>query len=219
MTGAMPVFFLCYNSRIINNIYMFELPQLKYSYDAFESFIDAKTMEIHYTKHHQGYTDKLNKALEGVDIENASIEEVLSELDMKNMELRNNAGGYYNHKLFWEIMSPNGGDEPIGELAEKISESFGSFEEFKDIFSKKASSHFGSGWVWLCKKEDGYLEVVTTSNQDNPLMKGIEGGKPILGLDLWEHAYYLRYQNKRLDYIQAFWNIVDWSIVEEKYKN
>jgi Fe-Mn family superoxide dismutase len=198
---------------------MFELPQLDYPYNALEPHIDAKTMEIHYTKHHAGYTKKLNDALSGIDTENASIEEVLAELDMNNVALRNNAGGYYNHKLFWEIMSPSGGGEPTGNIAEKINESFGSFAEFKTQFANAAAGQFGSGWTFLCKKEDGDLEIVATPNQDNPLMSDIAGGTPILGLDVWEHAYYLHYQNRRPDYIDAWWNAVDWKQVEEKYNN
>ncbi len=196
---------------------MFELPKLSYSYDALEPFIDAKTMEIHHTKHHGAYTDNLNKALEGVDTNNASIEEILSEIDMNNMPLRNNAGGYYNHKLFWEMLSPEK-SEPQEELLKDLELSFGSFESFKEAFSKAALSRFGSGWAWLCKKNDGSLEIVSTGNQDNPLMPGIEGGTPILGLDVWEHAYYLKYQNKRVEYIEAFWNIINWQYVSELYQ-
>ncbi len=198
---------------------MFELPNLPYEYNALEPFIDAKTMEIHHSKHHAGYTNNLNKTLEGVDTNNASIEEILSELDMNNKALRNNAGGYYNHKLFWEIMGPDAGGQPTGVVLEKIEESFGSFESFKEEFTKSATGQFGSGWAWLCKKEDGGLCVVSTPNQDNPLMPGIEGGTPILGLDIWEHAYYLNYQNRRPDYIEAFFNIINWSKVEELYNN
>lgn len=196
---------------------MFELPKLPYAYDALEPSIDTKTMEIHHTKHHQAYTDNLNKALEGVDTNNASIEEILSEIDMSNMPLRNNAGGYYNHKLFWELLSPEK-TEPNTTLQNAIEASFGSFENFKEAFSKAALSRFGSGWAWLCKKTDGGLEIVTTGNQDNPLMPGIEGGKPILGLDVWEHAYYLKYQNRRAEYIENFWNIVNWNKVTELYE-
>jgi Fe-Mn family superoxide dismutase len=195
---------------------MFELPKLSYSYDALEPFIDAKTMEIHHTKHHAAYTDNLNKALEGVDTNNASIEEILSEIDMNNMLLRNNAGGYYNHKLFWELLSPEK-SEPNEALLKALETSFGSFESFKEAFSKAALSRFGSGWAWLCKKDDGSLEIISTGNQDNPLMPGTEGGKPILGLDVWEHAYYLKYQNRRVEYIEAFWNIVNWDKVSELY--
>lgn len=197
---------------------MFDLPELLYPYNALEPHIDAKTMEIHHTKHHAGYTQKLNDALAGVDTDNASIEEILSELDMNNKALRNNAGGYYNHKLFWEILSPNGGGLPEGKLLEKINESFESFEKFKEEFSKAAAGQFGSGWAWLCKKDDGSLEIVATPNQDNSLMPGISGGKPIMGLDVWEHAYYLHYQNRRPEYVESFWNIVNWSRVLENYE-
>jgi len=197
---------------------MFDLPELNYEYNALEPHIDAKTMEIHHTKHHAGYTNNLNKALEGVDTDNASIEEILSELDMNNKALRNNAGGYYNHKLFWEIMSPHGGGLPEGKLLEKINESFGSFDAFKESFSKAAAGQFGSGWAWLCKKDDGSLEIVATSNQDNPLMPGIDGGQPIMGIDVWEHAYYLHYQNRRPEYIESFWNVVNWPQVLENYE-
>lgn len=198
---------------------MFDLPQLSYPYNALEPHIDAKTMEIHHTKHHAGYTNNLNKALEGVDTDNASIEEILSELDMQHMALRNNAGGYYNHKLFWEIMSPNGGGVPEGQLLEAINNSFESFDNFKEEFAKAATGQFGSGWAWLCKKEDGSLEIVTTPNQDNPLMPGVSGGQPIMGLDVWEHAYYLNYQNRRPDYVSSFWNVVDWKKVEWFYQS
>jgi len=196
---------------------MFELPKLPYSYDALEPHIDAKTMEIHHTKHHQAYTDNLNKALEGVDTNNASIEEILSEIDMNNMPLRNNAGGYYNHKLFWELLSPEK-SEMSDSLKKAINQSFESFENFKEAFSKAATGRFGSGWAWLCKKEDGSLEIVSTGNQDSPLMPGIDGGTPILGLDVWEHAYYLKYQNRRAEYVENFWNIINWNKVAELYE-
>lgn len=197
---------------------MFELPKLLYSYDSLEPYFDAKTMEIHHTKHHQAYTDNLNKALEGVDVSNMSIEQILSEIDMNNMPLRNNAGGYYNHKLFWELLS--GDKTSISQPFENvIIQSFGSIENLKESFTKAALSRFGSGWAWLCKKEDGSLEIVTTGNQDNPLMPGIEGGTPILALDVWEHAYYLKYQNRRAEYIENFWNIVNWNKVAELYQN
>lgn len=198
---------------------MFELPNLPYEYNALEPYIDTKTMEIHHSKHHAAYTNNLNKSLEGVDTDNTSIEAILSELDMNNKALRNNAGGYYNHKLFWEIMGPDAGGQPTGVVLEEIEESFGSFESFKEEFIKSATGQFGSGWAWLCKKEDGSLCVVSTPNQDNPLMPGVEGGTPILGLDVWEHAYYLNYQNRRPDYIEAFFNIINWSKVEELYNN
>ncbi len=196
---------------------MFELPKILYSYDSLEPYFDAKTMEIHHTKHHQAYTDNLNKALEGVDVSNMSIEQILSEIDMNNMPLRNNAGGYYNHKLFWELLS--GDKTSISQPFENvIIQSFGSIENLKESFTKAALSRFGSGWAWLCKKEDGSLEIVTTGNQDNPLMPGIEGGTPILALDVWEHAYYLKYQNRRAEYIENFWNIVNWNKVTELYE-
>lgn len=197
---------------------MFELPQLPYSYDSLEPFFDTKTMEIHHTKHHAAYTDNLNKALEGVDTDNMSIETLLSEIDMNNMMLRNNAGGYYNHKLFWELLSPE--KTLMSEnLENAINRDFGSIDSFKESFTKSALGRFGSGWAWLCKKDDGTLAIVSTGNQDNPLMPGIEGGSPILGLDVWEHAYYLKYQNRRAEYIENFWNIINWEKVSELYEN
>jgi len=194
----------------------FKLPDLPYAYDALEPHIDAKTMEIHHSRHHKGYTDNLNNAIKGTELENVSIEELLKNLDMNNNAVRNNGGGYYNHNLFWEIMAPNGGGKPTGSLAEAIDKSFGSFDEFKSKFNEAAKTRFGSGWSWLVVK-DSELKVVSTANQDNPLMPGINEGHPILGLDVWEHAYYLKYQNKRPDYIEAFWNIVNWDAVQEKY--
>lgn len=197
---------------------MFELPQLPYSYDSLEPFFDTKTMEIHHTKHHAAYTDNLNKALEGVDTDNMSIETLLSEIDMNNMMLRNNAGGYYNHKLFWELLSAE--KTLMSEnLENAINRDFGSIDSFKESFTKSALGRFGSGWAWLCKKDDGTLAIVSTGNQDNPLMPGIEGGIPILGLDVWEHAYYLKYQNRRAEYIENFWNIINWEKVSELYEN
>ena len=196
----------------------FELPKLPYAYDALEPHIDAKTMEIHHSKHHQGYTNNLNNAIAGSDAEGKSIEDILADLDMTNGAVRNNGGGFYNHRLFWEVLSPNGGGEPTGELAEAINAAFGSFEAFKDAFSKAAATRFGSGWAWLCVT-DGKLEVCSTPNQDNPLMGEGCGGTPILGLDVWEHAYYLNYQNRRPDYINAFFNVVDWGKVSENYSS
>ena len=197
----------------------FNLPELPYAHDALEPNIDARTMEIHHGKHHNGYTSKLNAAVQGTDLESKGIDEILTGLDMSNGALRNNGGGYYNHCLFWEIMSPNGGGEPSGELAEAINAACGSFEGFKDAFSKAAAPRFGSGWAWLCVHDGGRVDVCSSPNQDNPLMPGVGcGGFPILGLDVWEHAYYLNYQNRRPDYIKAFWNIVDWAVVEAKYK-
>ncbi len=195
----------------------FELPKLPYSYDALEPHIDARTMEIHYSKHHQAYTTNLNAAIEGTDLAGKSIEDILKNLDLNNKAVRNNGGGFYNHNLFWEIMAPNAGGEPTGELATAINEAFGSFEAFKDAFAKAGATQFGSGWAWLCVK-NGKLEVCATANQDNPLMPGIGcEGMPILGLDVWEHAYYLNYQNRRPDYINAFFNVVNWDAVAKKY--
>lgn len=197
----------------------FELPNLNYSYDALEPHIDARTMEIHHSKHHNGYTTKLNGAIEGTDLEGKSIEEILANVSSHSAAVRNNGGGFYNHSLFWNIMSPNGGGNPSGELADMINSSFGSFDEFKNQFSNAAATQFGSGWAWLCLK-DGKLEVCSTPNQDNPLMDNVGcGGTPILGIDVWEHAYYLNYQNRRPDYIEAFFNVVDWNKVSENLNN
>ncbi|MCP4122412.1 MAG: superoxide dismutase [Bacteroidetes bacterium] len=196
----------------------FELPALPYAYDALEPHIDARTMEIHHTKHHNGYTTKLNGAVAGTDLEGKSIEDILTDLDMTNLAVRNNGGGYYNHCMFWEVMSPNGGGEPTGELAEAITRDFGSFAAFKELFSGAAGTRFGSGWAWLCSDKDGKLDVCSTANQDNPLMPGIGcGNQPILGIDVWEHAYYLNYQNRRPDYIAAFYNVLNWDKVAENY--
>ena len=197
----------------------FELPSLKYSYDALEPHIDSETMEIHHGKHHAGYTNNLNNAIKDSDLEGKSIEEILSELNLDNSAVRNNGGGFYNHCLFWDILSPSGGGEPAGALSDAISNSFGSYDEFKALFSKAAATRFGSGWAWLCVHPGGKLEVCSTANQDNPLMKGIGcGGTPILALDVWEHAYYLNYQNRRPDYIAGFFNIVDWSAVSALFE-
>jgi Fe-Mn family superoxide dismutase len=196
----------------------FELPQLPYANDALEPHIDAKTMEIHHGKHHNGYTTKLNGALEGSGMESDTIETILENLDMNNAGLRNNGGGYYNHCLFWEVMSPNGGGTPSGALAQAIDTAYGSFEDFKTAFSNAAATQFGSGWAWLCVQKGGGVEVCSSSNQDNPLMPGIGcGGTPILGLDVWEHAYYLNYQNRRPDYINAFFNVINWEKVSALY--
>lgn len=195
----------------------FELPQLPYAYNALEPHIDARTMEIHHTKHHAAYTNNLNAAIEGTDMAGKTIENILINLDKTNAAVRNNGGGFYNHNLFWTVMSPNGGGEPKGELAEAIDRDFGNFEEFKGKFSKAGATQFGSGWAFLCVK-DGKLEVCGTPNQDNPLMPGVGcGGTPILGMDVWEHAYYLHYQNRRPDYIQAFFNVVNWEEVSRRY--
>ncbi|MDX1653088.1 MAG: superoxide dismutase [Brumimicrobium sp.] len=195
----------------------FKLADLPYAYDALEPHIDEKTMRIHHDKHHQGYTDKLNAAIQGTDLENKSIEEILREGKGKPA-VRNNGGGYYNHNLFWEVMSPKGGGSPKGELAEEINNTFGSFDSFKNKFSEAATGQFGSGWAWLCVTSEG-LKVCSTPNQDNPLMGEGCGGTPILGIDVWEHAYYLNYQNKRPDYVEAFFNVINWDEVEKKYKN
>ena len=196
----------------------FELPKLSYAYDALEPHIDARTMEIHHGKHHNGYTTNLNNAISGSDLEEHSIESILTSLDLDNGAVRNNGGGFYNHRLFWNVMSPNGGGTPSGALAEAINAAFGSFEGFKDTFAKAAATRFGSGWAWLCVHKGGAVDVCSTPNQDNPLMPGIGcGGFPVLGIDVWEHAYYLNYQNRRPDYIQAFFNVVDWNKVSEFY--
>jgi len=196
----------------------FELPPLKYSYDSLEPHIDAKTMEIHHGKHHAGYTNNLNNAIKGTSMENLSIEETLSKLDITNMAVRNNGGGFFNHCLFWNVMSPNGGGNPAGDLMSALNDSFGSFDEFKLAFSKAAGTRFGSGWAWLCVHPGGKLEVCSTANQDNPLMDGIGcGGFPILGLDVWEHAYYLNYQNRRPDYIAGFFNVINWEAVSDSF--
>lgn len=196
----------------------FELPKLPYASDALEPHIDARTMEIHHGKHHAGYTSKLNDAIKGTDNEGKSIEDILKNLDMENKAVRNNGGGYYNHNLFWEVLGPNGGGKPSGDLAKAIDDAYGSFEEFKEKFSQAAATQFGSGWAWLCVHKGGKVEVCSTPNQDNPLMPGVGcGGTPILGLDVWEHAYYLKYQNKRPEYIDAFFNVINWDEVSRRY--
>ncbi len=196
----------------------FTLPKLSYAHNALEPNIDSKTMEIHHGKHHQGYTNNLNGAIEGTELEGKSIEDILVTMDMNNSAVRNNGGGFYNHSLFWEVMSPNGGGLPTGELASAINESFGDFEKFKIAFSTAAKTRFGSGWAWLCVHQGGKLEVCSTPNQDNPLMPDVGcNGTPILGLDVWEHAYYLNYQNKRPDYVNAFFNVINWGEVSRRY--
>ena len=196
----------------------FELPKLPYDYDALEPHIDARTMEIHHGKHHNGYTTNLNNAIAGTPLEGQSIETILTGLDKTNAAVRNNGGGFYNHALFWSTMSPNGGGSPSGALAEAINAAFGSFDAFKEAFSKAAATRFGSGWAWLCVHKGGNVEVCSTPNQDNPLMPETGcNGFPILGLDVWEHAYYLNYQNRRPDYIAAFFNVVDWNAVGTLY--
>ncbi len=196
----------------------FELPKLAYAYDALEPHIDARTMEIHHSKHHNGYTNNLNGAIEGSDLDGKTIENILTNLDLDNKAVRNNGGGFYNHRLFWNVMSPNGGGKPTGELAEAINSAFGSFEAFKDAFKKAAATQFGSGWAWLCVHQGGKVEVCATANQDNPLMPSIGcGGIPILGVDVWEHAYYLNYQNRRPDYLEAFFSVINWEQVAALY--
>ncbi len=196
----------------------FELPQLPYAYDALEPHIDARTMEIHHSKHHNAYTTNLNAAIAGTDLEGKTIENILINLDMNNMAVRNNGGGFYNHNLFWTVMSSNGGGLPKGDLLEAIERDFVSFDEFKAQFAKAGATRFGSGWAWLCVHEGGKLEVCSTPNQDNPLMPGVGcTGFPILGMDVWEHAYYLHYQNRRPDYIEAFFNVINWEEVSRLY--
>ncbi|TPG44533.1 superoxide dismutase [Flavobacterium pectinovorum] len=197
----------------------FELPQLPYAYDALEPHIDARTMEIHYTKHHNAYTTNLNAAIAGTDLEGKTIENILINLDKTNAAVRNNGGGFYNHNLFWTVMSPNGGGLPTGDLLAAIEDSFGTFDEFKAKFAKAGATQFGSGWAWLTVQKGGKLEVVGTPNQDNPLMPEVagNGGTPILGMDVWEHAYYLNYQNRRPDYIEAFFSVINWTEVARRF--
>lgn len=196
----------------------FQLPALPYEPAALEPHIDARTMEIHHGKHHNAYVTNLNKAIEGTPLDGRSIEEILAGLDMSNMAVRNNGGGHYNHTLFWNIMGPNAGGKPSKDLGAAIDRDFTSFEAFKEKFAQAAVSRFGSGWAWLCVHKGGKLEVCSTPNQDNPLMPNTGcGGAPILGLDVWEHAYYLHYQNRRPDYITAWWNVVDWNKVADRY--
>ena len=197
----------------------FQLPDLPYNFDALEPHIDSKTMQIHHGKHHAGYTNKLNTAIAGTDLEGKTIEDILKNLDMNNTAVRNNGGGYFNHSLFWEIMGPNCGGKPEGQLAAAIDRDFGSFDEFKSNFSSAAGTRFGSGWAWLCVDLNGGLEVCSTANQDNPLMPGECGKAPILGLDVWEHAYYLNYQNRRPDYVAAFFSVINWVKVSENYNS
>jgi superoxide dismutase, Fe-Mn family len=197
----------------------FQLPDLPYAHNALEPNIDARTMEIHHGKHHAGYTANLNKAIEGSDMEGKSIEELLAK-HTDNIAVRNNGGGYYNHDLFWKVMSPNGGGAPSGEVASAIDAEFGSFDKFKEAFSAAAATRFGSGWAWLCVHKGGKVEICSTANQDNTLMPNIGcGGFPILGLDVWEHAYYLNYQNRRPDYIASFFNVINWDEVAMRYAN
>ncbi|OFX19836.1 MAG: superoxide dismutase [Bacteroidetes bacterium GWA2_31_9b] len=195
----------------------FELPKLDYAYDALEPYIDARTMEIHYTKHHAAYTNNLNNAIKGTELETKSIDEILKNISKQTMVIRNNGGGFYNHNLFWDIMSPKGGGEPKGDLLQAIQRDFGSFEKLKELFNAAATTRFGSGWAWLIN-QNGKLIVNSTPNQDNPLMDIAEiKGIPILALDVWEHAYYLKYQNRRIEYIDAFWNVVNWEKVAKRF--
>jgi len=199
---------------------MYKLPDLSYGYNELEPHIDAKTMEIHHTKHHQAYTDKLNAALENYPmLQDKDIRDILENLDTVPEEIRtavrNNGGGYFNHWIFWEVMSPNGGGEPTGKLSDTIKSEFGSFESFKDKFNEAATSRFGSGWAWLVM-DSGTLKVMSTANQDNPIS---ENKEPILGVDVWEHAYYLKYQNRRPDYLDAWWNVVNWDGINKHFEN
>lgn len=196
----------------------FKLPDLTYDYNALEPHIDARTMEIHHTKHHGAYTSKLNDAVAGTDLEGKTIEEILAGISGHSPAVRNNGGGFYNHNLFWKVMGPDGGGNPSGDLAAAIDKDFGSFDAFKEEFNNAAATRFGSGWAWLVKQDGGKLVVTSTPNQDNPLMDIAEvKGNPILGLDVWEHAYYLNYQNRRPDYINAFWNVVNWKEVAKRF--
>ncbi len=200
----------------------FELPSLPYAKDALEPHIDARTMEIHHGKHHAGYTKKLNAAIEGTDLEGKKIEDILANVSKHSGGVRNNGGGYYNHCLFWEVMSPDGGGEPSAamNISKAINRDFGSFENFKTEFAKAAGTRFGSGWAWLCVDKEDKLSICSTPNQDNPLMDVVDcQGTPILGLDVWEHAYYLNYQNRRPDYVQAFFNVVNWAVVSKKFND
>ncbi|MEX0769820.1 MAG: superoxide dismutase [Balneolaceae bacterium] len=198
----------------------YELPDLPYAYDALEPHIDERTMKIHHTKHHQGYTNKVNTALEGHSFADLPIEEVLQRINEVPEDIRqaviNNGGGYANHKLFWTVLSPNGGGKPSGKLANDIKETFGDFDQFKEKFSSTAAGQFGSGWGWLCVDKNNNLKIISTPNQDSPYMNGLT---PILGVDVWEHAYYLNYQNRRPDYLKAFWNIVNWDQVAKNYED
>jgi Fe-Mn family superoxide dismutase len=196
----------------------FELPKLEYAFDALEPHIDAKTMEIHHSKHHGGYVAKLNAAIEGTDAENMSLEDIMKNMSKFSTAIRNNGGGHFNHTMFWTVMSPKGGGQPTGELAEAINSTFGSFDKFKEEFSNAAATRFGSGWAWLVIDQNNKLVVTSTPNQDNPMMDIAEvKGTPVLGIDVWEHAYYLNYQNRRPDYISAFWNVIDWNAVAKNY--
>lgn len=206
-------------SDVTANEGTFKLKTLKYNYDALSKYIDSKTMYVHFSKHYVGYLNNLNKAVEGKPQAKMSIEEVLKSMDMSNAALRNNAGGYYNHNLYFEMMTPNSSGKPSGKLAVAIDRDFGSFENFKKQFSDAGAKQFGSGWAWLVSDASGKLKVGSTANQDNPLMPGMSiSGSPVLAMDVWEHAYYLKYQNKRADYIDAFFNVIDWNVVSDYYE-
>ena len=197
----------------------FTLPALNFAYDALEPHIDARTMEIHHTKHHQAYITNLNNAISGTALENQTLDEIIKNMDMTNNAVRNNGGGHWNHSFFWEILQPENKGRLSGPLADAIDAAFGFKETFMEKFAAAAMTRFGSGWAWLCAHKDGHVEICSSANQDNPLMPGIGcGGTPIAGLDVWEHAYYLNYQNRRADYVTAFWNVLNWNVVEEKYK-
>lgn len=197
----------------------FTLPALNFAYDALEPHIDARTMEIHHTKHHQAYITNLNNAISGTALENQTLDEIIKNMDMTNNAVRNNGGGHWNHSFFWEILQPENKGRLSGPLADAIDAAYGSKETFMEKFAAAAMTRFGSGWAWLCAHKDGHVEICSSANQDNPLMPGIGcGGTPIAGLDVWEHAYYLNYQNRRADYVASFWNVLNWNVVEEKYK-
>ncbi|MHB9146962.1 MAG: superoxide dismutase [Candidatus Amoebophilus sp.] len=199
----------------------FELPPLPYAPEALEPHIDATTMQLHHAKHHQAYLDKLNKAIEGTDLAARSIEDILKNVSNYSVVVRNNGGGYYNHNLFWPMLTPNGGGEPTGAIADAINQKFQGFAQFKEAFAQAALEQFGSGWAWLCKDITGELLICSTANQDNPIMDVVEEGSrgiPVLGLDVWEHGYYLKYQNRRAEYIDAFWNIVNWEEVNKRFQ-
>lgn len=206
------------NVRSNDTMAKFELPALPYAFDALEPHVDARTMEIHHGKHHAGYVNNLNKAVEGTEAEGKSLEELMQNMSKYSTAVRNNGGGHYNHSLFWSVMGPNKGGNPSGELSDAINKQFGSFDKFKEEFSNAAATRFGSGWAWLIVKADGSLAVTSTPNQDNPVMDLTEvKGTPVLGIDVWEHAYYLNYQNRRPDYIAAFWNVINWDEVAKRY--
>ncbi len=198
----------------------FTLPDLPYAFNALEPHVDARTMEIHHDKHHAGYVNNLNAAVQGTEHEGKSLEDLLANISKLPAAIRNNGGGHWNHSIFWEIMSPNGGGEPTGDVASKITKNFGSFEDMKKEFAQAAATRFGSGWAWLCVDANDDLFITSTPNQDNPLMDVADKkGHPILGIDVWEHAYYLNYQNRRPDYVTAFWNVVNWEEVGKRYKS